>query len=130
MIKYINTSDKKTIIDIISFAIFSILSIYPGYINIYSKTISYRDSYIIYCLFSLLFWIFRKKFISNYIINIFIYPIVVFWISNVLFFIYKIIIGMKIDTYSLILYFFVNYIFLGIWSLSIIRFIFHKLYKL
>ena len=37
---------------------------------------------------------------------------------------------MKIATYSLILYFFVNYIFLGIWSLSIIRFIFHKLYKL
>lgn len=61
MIKYISNFDRKSIIDIVSFIIFFLLSVYPGYINIYSKTVNYHDFYIIYFLFRACYFGFLER---------------------------------------------------------------------
>ncbi|QEY26664.1 hypothetical protein D0T92_09075 [Neisseria zalophi] len=117
--------NKQTKYDLIFYIIFIILYAYPGWFNLYSKTVSHSSFYMLYGLFTILFWLTRVVFIGNKKIYLYIYPFALFLVSYLIVFLIN---GFNGLEFKLIFtYIFVNYFLLGFWILNIFLYISYKI---
>lgn len=106
-------------IDLLAYSFFVILCIFPGWFNLYSEAISHFDFYMVYFIFTVLFWFFKNKIYHRVYWYIFLYPILIFFISYLFVFFVR---GnqLVLNFSELLLAVVVNYIMLGFWVLNIL----------